>query len=97
RHLHSFPTRRPSDLFAVVLVGMTGYGTATLFALHGAPDLALTQFLVETVSLVVFVLVLRRLPPQFSTPVLRSRRLVNLAIGIGRSEEHTSELQSREN
>ncbi|WP_081638412.1 Na+/H+ antiporter subunit A [Thermobifida fusca] len=70
-------------LFAVVLVGMTGYGTATLFALHGAPDLALTQFLVETVSLVVFVLVLRRLPPQFSTPVLRSRRLVNLAIGIG--------------
>ncbi|UOE22197.1 Na+/H+ antiporter subunit A [Thermobifida halotolerans] len=68
-------------LFAVVLVGMTGYGTATLFALHGAPDLALTQFLVETVSLVVFVLVLRRLPPRFSTPVLRSRRLLNLGIG----------------
>ena len=69
-------------LFAVVLAGMTGYGTATLFALHGAPDLALTQFLVETVSLVVFVLVLRRLPPRFSTPVLRSRRLVNLGIGV---------------
>ena len=39
-------------LFAVVLVGMTGYGTATPFALHGAPTRA-TQFLVETVSLVV--------------------------------------------
>ncbi|RCV54792.1 Na+/H+ antiporter subunit A [Marinitenerispora sediminis] len=68
-------------LFAVVLVGLTGYGTATLFALQGAPDLALTQFLVETVSLVVFVLVLRRLPPRFSTPALRGRRLGNLLIG----------------
>ncbi|WP_133742401.1 Na+/H+ antiporter subunit A [Actinorugispora endophytica] len=68
-------------LFAVVLAGMTGYGTATLFALQGAPDLALTQFLVETVSLVVFVLVLRRLPPRFSTPVLRTRRVLNLLIG----------------
>ena len=33
-----------------------------LFAMHGAPDLALTQFLVETVTLVMFVLVLRKLP-----------------------------------
>ncbi|WP_179646412.1 Na+/H+ antiporter subunit A [Spinactinospora alkalitolerans] len=68
-------------LFAVVLVGVTGYGTATLFMLQGAPDLALTQFLIETVSLVVFVLVLRRLPVRFSTPVLRTRRLGNLLIG----------------
>ena len=70
-----------SRLFAVVLVGVTGYGTATLFLLHGGPDLALTQFLVETVSLVAFVLVLRRLPARFSTPVLRTRRLANLVIG----------------
>lgn len=50
---------------AVVLAGATGYGTAVLYVLHGAPDLALTQFAVETVSIVVFVLVLRRLPPRF--------------------------------
>ncbi|MCY9787270.1 Na+/H+ antiporter subunit A [Nocardiopsis sp. EMB25] len=68
-------------LFAVVLVGMTGYGCAVLFFLQGAPDLALTQFLVETVSLVVFVLVLRRLPARFSTPALRGRRMWNLVIG----------------
>ena len=37
-------------LTAVLLVGVTGYGTAMLFVLHGAPDLALTQFLVETVD-----------------------------------------------
>lgn len=50
---------------AVVLAGVTGYGTAVLYILHGAPDLALTQFAVETVSIAVFVLVLRRLPPRF--------------------------------
>ena len=58
-------------LKAVMLVGVTGYGTAMLFLLHGAPDLALTQVLVETVTLVVFVLVLRRLPEYFTDRPLR--------------------------
>src|SRR5699024_4521968 len=58
-------------LKAAVLMGITGYGVVTLFALHGAPDLALTQALVETVTLIVFVLVLRRLPPYFSQRWLR--------------------------
>ena len=51
-----------------MLVGVTGYGMAVLFLLHGAPDLALTQVLVETVTLVVFVLVLRKLPKYFTRP-----------------------------
>ncbi|NLT26800.1 MAG: Na+/H+ antiporter subunit A [Microbacteriaceae bacterium] len=46
----------------LVLVGITGYGMAGIFALAGAPDLATTQALIETITLVVFVLVLRRLP-----------------------------------
>jgi multicomponent Na+:H+ antiporter subunit A len=49
-------------LSAVLVVGVTGYGLGVLFALQGAPDLALTQFLVETLTLVTFVLVLRKLP-----------------------------------
>ncbi|MCZ2829789.1 Na+/H+ antiporter subunit A [Modestobacter sp. VKM Ac-2986] len=49
-------------LSAVLVVGVTGYALAVLFVLQGAPDLALTQFLVETLSLVTFVLVLRKLP-----------------------------------
>ena len=57
-----------------LLVGVTGYGLAVLFVLHGAPDLALTQFLVETVTLVVFVLVLRRLPKDFSDGTARRER-----------------------
>ncbi|WP_436762153.1 Na+/H+ antiporter subunit A [Streptosporangium sp. V21-05] len=51
-----------SHVVLVLVAGLTGYGTALLFLVHGSPDLALTQFLVETLSLVVFVLVLRRLP-----------------------------------
>ena len=63
-------------LRAVFLVGVTGYGAALLFLLHGAPDLALTQALVETVSLVVFVLVLRRLSGRFpDDPTPLTRRL----------------------
>ncbi|MGY1725060.1 Na+/H+ antiporter subunit A [Blastococcus sp. SYSU DS0533] len=49
-------------LAAAVVVGLTGYGLAVLFVVHGAPDLALTQVLIETVTLVAFVLVLRKLP-----------------------------------
>ena len=39
-----------------------GLGMVLLFATSGAPDLALTQILVETVTLVAFALVLRRIP-----------------------------------
>jgi multicomponent Na+:H+ antiporter subunit A len=55
-------TRATKRFTAIVLLGITGYGLSALFALQGAPDLALTQMLVETITLVAFVLVLRRLP-----------------------------------
>ncbi|MDL4815188.1 Na+/H+ antiporter subunit A [Actinomadura opuntiae] len=64
----------------VVLSGASGFGVSTLFVLQGAPDLALTQFLVETASLIVFVLVLRRLPARFSTRS-PAQRGVHLAAG----------------
>lgn len=70
-------------LKAVLLVGVTGYGSAVLFVLHGAPDLALTQVLVETVTIVVFVLVLRRLTRYFSNRPLAASRWVRLAVGVG--------------
>ncbi|MCF6509289.1 Na+/H+ antiporter subunit A [Blastococcus sp. MG754426] len=72
-------------LSAVLVVGVTGYGLAVLFALQGAPDLALTQFLVETLTLVVFVLVLRKLPKDI-TERHRPRERVGrglLAVAVG--------------
>ena len=69
-------------LASVMLVGVTGYGVSTLFILHGAPDLAITQMLVETVSLVVFVLALRRLPTRFERHERSLRRRLRVLLGI---------------
>jgi len=69
----------------VVLVSVTGLGMVVLFATSGAPDLALTQILVETVTMVTFALVLRRLPSRMgehNASVGRIPRAV-LAVGVG--------------
>lgn len=67
---------------AVVLVGVTGYGMAAIFAMHGAPDLALTQALVETMTLIAFVLVIRRLPQRLGAGPTTRVRLIRAAIAI---------------
>ena len=74
-------------LAAVLLVGVTGYGCGTIFAFHGAPDLALTQFLVETLTLVIFVLVLRTLPAEADRANISRHRLPRaaLALAVGAS------------
>lgn len=69
-------------LGGVLVVGVTGYGLGLLFAMHGAPDLALTQFLVETVTLVMFVLVLRKLPPESDPATDAQSRLPRALLGI---------------
>ncbi|SMG26999.1 Na+/H+ antiporter subunit A [Agreia pratensis] len=74
--------RAHKRFMAVVLVGVTGYGMAALFALQGAADLALTQALVETVTLVTFVLVLRRLPSAIGQDHGRRHRIVRAVIGV---------------
>ncbi len=76
-------TRSRRRLRAALLVGVTGYGVGVLFLLHGAPDLALTQVLVETVSIVLFVLVLRRLPSRFWDTPPGLGRWVRGALGVG--------------
>jgi multicomponent Na+:H+ antiporter subunit A len=49
--------RATSTIAAVVSLGVTGYGVALTFLFFGAPDLAMTQFSVETLTAVIFVLV----------------------------------------
>ncbi len=51
-----------SRLAAVAATGVVGYGVALIFVLFSAPDLAFTQFMVETLVVVILVLVLMRLP-----------------------------------
>ena len=52
-------------LAALGLLGVVGLVVASFFLSLGAPDLALTQVLVEILTVVVAVLVLRRLPLRF--------------------------------
>ncbi|TYB65423.1 Na+/H+ antiporter subunit A [Nonomuraea sp. PA05] len=71
-------------VLVALVIGLTGYGTALLFLVHGSPDLALTQFLAETLSLVVFALVLRRLPiqPEEGRLAFPFRLGLGLAVGV---------------
>jgi multicomponent Na+:H+ antiporter subunit A len=50
-----------SNMVAVLSLGAVGYGVALMYVLFGAPDLAMTQFAVETLTVVIFVLVFRQL------------------------------------
>ena len=56
-----------------------------MFIVDGAPDLALAQFLVETLTLIAFVFVLRRLPVRFAqgegTRALRVPKMIVAAAG----------------
>jgi multicomponent Na+:H+ antiporter subunit A len=51
-----------SRLSAIAALGVVGYGVALIYLLFGAPDLAMTQLLIETLTVIIFVLVLFHLP-----------------------------------
>ena len=60
---------------AVLSLGAVGYGVAMTFLLFGAPDLAMTQFSVETLTAVIYVLVFRHFRNLgiLSPPLVRCR------------------------
>ncbi len=51
-----------SRFTAILALGVVGIGIAMLYFMFSAPDLAMTQVLVETLTLVLFVLAFYRLP-----------------------------------
>ena len=51
-----------SRLVAIISLGVIGYGVAIIFLFYGGPDVAMTQFLIETLTVVLFVLILNNLP-----------------------------------
>ncbi|MFT0211070.1 monovalent cation/H+ antiporter subunit A [Pseudomonas sp. F1_0610] len=60
-------------LIAVIMIGIVGLFSALLFARFSAPDLALTQLVVEVVSVLLMLLVLHFMPKKspFETSSLR--------------------------
>ncbi len=77
--------RAQSRLSAIVAMGVVGYGLALLFIDFGAPDLAMTQFIIETMTVILFVFVIYRLPAYkiISTPRQFARNgVVAVAAGV---------------
>jgi multicomponent Na+:H+ antiporter subunit A len=51
-----------SRLAMVISLGVSGFSIALLYLAYSAPDLAMTQFLIETLTVILFVLVLATMP-----------------------------------
>ncbi|NND73962.1 MAG: DUF4040 domain-containing protein [Ilumatobacter sp.] len=68
-----------------LMLGAVGYLMAGLYVTQGAPDLALTQFAIETLSTVLFVLVLRHLPSSWShrAPAIAAPMRVGVSLAVG--------------
>lgn len=75
-----------SRLSAILAMGVVGYGIGLLYLLYGAIDLAITQFLAETVIMVLFVMVIYYLP-KFAKLSSRNSRIrdiiISLSVGAG--------------
>ncbi|MEM7797825.1 MAG: hydrogen gas-evolving membrane-bound hydrogenase subunit E [Chloroflexota bacterium] len=72
-------------LAAVAALGVVGYGVALLYMYFNAPDLAMTQFSIETLTVIIFVLIFYRLPPFVSMTTVGGRYrdlLVATLVGV---------------
>ncbi len=74
-----------SRLTAVASLGILGYSICLLFVFYGAPDLAMTQFTIDTLTVVLFVLVLFKLPSflTFNNRLIQFRdAAISIAFGV---------------
>lgn len=71
------------NLAAILLLGVVGYGIAILFVIYRAPDLALTQLVIETVTVALFLLCFYHLPQLQKKSESLGTKTVNTIISIG--------------
>lgn len=72
-------------LTAVASIGVLGFAISIIFIIFSAPDLAMTQFAVESLTVILFVLVLYKLPKfvDYSSKNERARDLIlSIAMGV---------------
>lgn len=56
-----FAVRAKKRLSAIIAIGVVGYSIALIFMIYSAPDLAMTQFAIETLTVILFMLVIYKL------------------------------------
>jgi multicomponent Na+:H+ antiporter subunit A len=76
-----FITLSKSRIAAIVALGVIGYGISLIYLYYSAVDLAITQILVETLVVVMFVLVLQKLP-RFAKLSSRRTKIRDLLIAL---------------
>jgi len=76
--------RADSRLAALACLGVVGYCVSLIYLFFGAPDLAMTQVLVDTLSVILFVLVFYHLPKfsRLSNRLVRTRDAI-IALSAG--------------
>ena len=74
-------TRSRSRLATIALLGSIGFSIAVIFLLYSAPDLAMVQFAIETLTVILFVLVMYRLP-KFARLSSRRVRAVDVVVAV---------------
>src|SRR3546814_15467355 len=70
-------------LAGIAAVGCVGFGSAFICLLFGAPDLAFTQFAVETLFLVILTVLLLHLPHREPEHRTRRQRVADAPLSIG--------------
>lgn len=71
-----------SRLFSIIMLASVGYSVALFFVFFGAPDLALTQLSIETISTALFLLCFYHLPKMSRHDEDRKFKLGNFIIAI---------------
>lgn len=74
--------RARTRIAAVVVTGVVGTGMTVWFFVLGAADVAMTQLLVEILTVCVMVLLLRRLPREFMPSRAKRRRILPAALAL---------------
>ncbi|QLC33715.1 DUF4040 domain-containing protein [Halarchaeum sp. CBA1220] len=73
--------RAPSHVAGVLALSVVGFGVTVFFVLASAPDVALTQVVVETVTFVVFLVILDKLPSYYGR-IQRSRAARDAVLSV---------------
>jgi multicomponent Na+:H+ antiporter subunit A len=74
--------RAKSRLGAIISLGVVGWTVTLYFIAFSAPDLALTQLLIETLTVVLLVLAFFRIAPDKLPPAKRSRRIYRSVVAM---------------
>lgn len=79
-----FSVINKSRITTIIAMGVVGYGISLIYLYYSAVDLAITQIIVETLTVVIFVIVLQKLPrfAKLSSRVTKIRDLI-IALSFG--------------